>query len=45
MLYFVLRNPAHQGRTRHYSVHHFYIRERVTIGDIRIDGTASRVDA
>ncbi|SGZ02392.1 BQ5605_C033g11205 [Microbotryum silenes-dioicae] len=29
-------NPAHHGRTKHYSVHHFYIRERVTAGDIRI---------
>ncbi|SCV72775.1 BQ2448_4312 [Microbotryum intermedium] len=29
-------NPAHHGRTKHYSVHHFYIRERVTVGDIRI---------
>ncbi|SGY38681.1 BQ5605_C003g02060 [Microbotryum silenes-dioicae] len=29
-------NPAHHGRTKHYNVHHFYIRERVTAGDIRI---------
>ncbi|SGY81088.1 BQ5605_C009g05455 [Microbotryum silenes-dioicae] len=29
-------NPAHHGRTKHYSVHHFYIRERVTAGDVRI---------
>ncbi|SCV68509.1 BQ2448_630 [Microbotryum intermedium] len=29
-------NPAHHGRTKHYSVHHFYIRKRVTVGDIRI---------
>ncbi|SCZ88747.1 BZ3500_MvSof-1268-A1-R1_Chr2-1g04610 [Microbotryum saponariae] len=32
----IAQNPAHHGRTKHYSVHHFYIRERVTIGDIRI---------
>ncbi|SGZ28023.1 BQ5605_C026g10254 [Microbotryum silenes-dioicae] len=29
-------NPAHHGRTKHYNVHHFYIQERVTAGDIRI---------
>ncbi|SCZ91729.1 BZ3500_MvSof-1268-A1-R1_Chr5-1g07635 [Microbotryum saponariae] len=32
----IAQNPAHHGRTKHYSVHHFYIRERVTIGDIQI---------
>ncbi|SGY82543.1 BQ5605_C009g05577 [Microbotryum silenes-dioicae] len=32
----IAQNPAHHGRTKHYSVHHFYIRERVTTGDIRI---------
>ncbi|SCV69310.1 BQ2448_2330 [Microbotryum intermedium] len=29
-------NPAHHGRTKHYSVHHFYIHERVMVSDIRI---------
>ncbi|SGY47845.1 BQ5605_C001g00581 [Microbotryum silenes-dioicae] len=32
----IARNPAHRGRTRHWNVHHFYVRERVELGDITL---------
>ncbi|SGY11998.1 BQ5605_C011g06351 [Microbotryum silenes-dioicae] len=28
------KNPGAQGRTRHWNVHHFYLRERIEVGDI-----------
>ncbi|SCZ91388.1 BZ3500_MvSof-1268-A1-R1_Chr1-2g01376 [Microbotryum saponariae] len=32
----IVRNPADRGRTRHWNVHHFYVRERVEFGDITL---------
>ncbi|SGY58005.1 BQ5605_C006g04329 [Microbotryum silenes-dioicae] len=32
----IAQNPTHHGRTKHYSVQHFYICERITTGDIQI---------
>ncbi|SCZ93792.1 BZ3500_MvSof-1268-A1-R1_Chr6-3g08887 [Microbotryum saponariae] len=28
------KNPGARGRTRHWNVHHFYLRERIEVGDI-----------
>ncbi|SGY38977.1 BQ5605_C003g02116 [Microbotryum silenes-dioicae] len=32
----IARKPAPRGRTRHWNVHHFYVRERVELGDITL---------
>ncbi|SGY27841.1 BQ5605_C122g13304 [Microbotryum silenes-dioicae] len=30
----LVKNPGARGRTRHWNVHHFYLRERIEVGDI-----------
>ncbi|SGZ04449.1 BQ5605_C032g11064 [Microbotryum silenes-dioicae] len=34
---YIARNPAHRGRTKHWNVHHFYVRERIEVGDILLE--------